>query len=215
MLALVNFTEHVTACVRPFVYCSTLACASSLRALLRDSRTLVAFTNSTPFRFVTPSIDHIVPRRSLSVRFRRSKVVRTRGVCIAFCPSCLTTNIWIAGNGGERQQNCGKEKENRRRFSRSRRAWRINDGEAYSVIRFTLVYDPESRSVRLFGTIDVQARARVRSKVFFERWSFALWIPPSPPLIAVGPQTQWRKWLKPVHGQTASRRSLKRSRLSP
>lgn len=72
--------------------------------------------------------------------------------------------------------------------------------------------------VHLFGTIE--ARARARSKVFFERWSFSFFFlrceqPPPPPPLAGSVQIQWRKWLKPVRGQTASRRSLKRSRRSP
>lgn len=69
MLALVNFTEHVAACVRPFVYCSILAVPRSARAPLRLSYTCYAFINPTV--------------SSSSVSFPRLERVRARNGPIA------------------------------------------------------------------------------------------------------------------------------------
>ena len=218
MLALVNFTEHVAACARPFVYCSVLAvlrvCARSFAILVHSS--LYKFYTISfrfPFRLAAPSTDHIVPHRSLSIRFRRSKVVQiVRTDEYRVRPSCSDHKHL---NYRNRRWTIAKKKRKIVADSRDRENQESTTVKPYSVVRFTLVYDPESQ-VRLFGTIDVHARARARQiesvlrEVIFRVVNF---LPPLP--IAVGPQTQWRKWLKPVHGQTASRRSLKRSRLSP
>lgn len=66
--------------------------------------------------------------------------------------------------------------------------------------------------VHLFGTIEARAPDRKcssRGDLFF----FSCGV--NPPPLTGSVQIQWRKWLKPVRGQTASRRSLKRSRRSP
>lgn len=69
--------------------------------------------------------------------------------------------------------------------------------------------------VHLFGTIEARAPDRKcssRGDLFF-LLLFSCGV--NPPSLTGSVQIQWRKWLKPVRGQTASRRSLKRSRRSP
>lgn len=99
-----------------------------------------------------------------------------------------------------------------KKHRRSRKR-RINDGEAYSTRGSFLI---RLRSWHKCIYLERSRRARARSKVFFERWSFSFFsCGVNPPPLTGSVQIQWRKWLKPVRGQTASRRSLKRSRRSP
>lgn len=103
-----------------------------------------------------------------------------------------------------------------KKHRRSRKP-RINDGEAYSTRGSFLI---RLRSWHKCIYLERSRRARAPDRKCSSRGDLFLFFscgvnnPPPPPL-AGSVQIQWRKWLKPVRGQTASRRSLKRSRRSP
>lgn len=93
--------------------------------------------------------------------------------------------------------------------AKNQRRWSVFDAWFLSY-SFTIL-----TQVHLFGTIE--ARARAPDRKCSSRGDLFLFFScgVNPPPLTGSVQIQWRKWLKPVRGQTASRRSLKRSRRSP